>query len=130
MKLNEVLHFSRNLPPIVGRETHGLVANKEIVGEYTYSMERLGDYLRGSSSTQKVHYLADLYVEEKMRGRGLGARLLKQFKRIAPRNIPYMLITDKGSKSYPLYVREGFVDVGISIYGNNSRVLIFKRDRK
>lgn len=127
MRLSEALVFRKNLPPLIpNTKMHGVKENGRVIGEYTYSIVSMDKVLKGGDPSQRVHYLADLFVEPDRRGEGIGKSLLTRFKEQTPRNIPYLIVTDRKSKSYPLYIREGFVDIGSSVYGGQSRVLKYE----
>ena len=97
--------------------------------EYHSQKVRMMDILKGSKDRMYVMLLSDLFVDEDKRGNGIGSNMIRRF--ITQSQIKGMIatiITDVDSKAYPLYVRLGFTDIGVSKHGGKSRVLAYLVD--
>lgn len=131
MSNKEAQKYHRMSPIPSHWHSYGAFKGKEIVGGYICEYTNLHRYLPTNSDIDDVSivYLSDLGVEDEHRGKGIGAKLLKNFIK-KDKSKMHVLITDRDSKSYPLYIRNGFVDVGDSVYGGKSAVLVHKDDLK
>lgn len=96
--------------------------------EYHARVGEMREFLKGGGA-EKVYFLSDLAVEEPFRGNGIGTQLLNKFVNDAFRKkLPAVLASDPNTKAYPLYIRNGFVDVGKYVKGKNTRVLVKNGD--